>query len=596
MSSKFGGFASTLVYLNLSSSFFGGRVPLEVSRLSKLVSLDLSSEYYQPPVLDKVTFGRLVGSLTKLRHLTLDGIDMSSINTSHALMNLSSSLRSLSLSDCDLRGKFPSEILHLSKLVSLDLSWNFDEPIDKVTFDRLGRNLTELRQLSLSGINMSSITPHALMNLSSSLRSLRLKNCDLRGDIPENIFKRPNLKLLDLGGNQNLNVPKLNHSSNLEVLGLSDMSISTEVLDSVCSLQSLKHLYLIQASFPGGRGFPLSIMNLSSLELLYADGAQFSRGVSVLPVSIGNLVSLQYLSLSNCSLTGSIPTSLGNLSQLSVLELSVNQFGGKIPSSLANLRQLKYLNLGDNQLEGRIPDEDSLRYLNLAHNSLIKVEQLPWTVLDSLDLSCNAIHGHLPIPPHGTTAFLISNNSLSGEIASLICNVTSLQILDLSSNNLIGVLPHCLGNFSNSLSTLNLGMNKLHGIIPPIYAKDCQLSYLNLNGNHFEGPLPRSIRNCRELEVLDVGNNKIKVSKGCSNNEPPPSNLSGGNDGSNSNITFGWKVVVIGYGCGLVFGLIAGYVVFQTGKPKWFVTLVEDQQHGRQKNPKIGNRSGGRRI
>ncbi|OMP14166.1 hypothetical protein COLO4_00232 [Corchorus olitorius] len=87
------------------------------------------------------------------------------------------------------------------------------------------------------------------------------------------------------------------------------------------------------------------------------------------------------------------------------------------------------------------------------------------------------------------------------------------------------------------------------------------------------------------------------VSKSCSNDEPPPSNLPNENDESKSDITFGWKVVAIGYGCGLVFGLAVGYVVFQTGKPKWVVTLVEDHQHRRRKKPKIGNRrAGGRRM
>ncbi|XVF77256.1 hypothetical protein PTKIN_Ptkin14bG0028600 [Pterospermum kingtungense] len=46
MSSKFGEFTS-LVYLNLSNSYFLGQVPSQVSHLSKLVSLDLSGNYLQ---------------------------------------------------------------------------------------------------------------------------------------------------------------------------------------------------------------------------------------------------------------------------------------------------------------------------------------------------------------------------------------------------------------------------------------------------------------------------------------------------------------------------------------------------------------------
>ncbi|XP_017980249.1 PREDICTED: receptor like protein 30-like [Theobroma cacao] len=65
MSSKFGGFAS-LMYLNLSDSNFAGQVPSQVSHLSKLVSLDLSQNYYQP--LDRHTLEGLVENLTEFPH------------------------------------------------------------------------------------------------------------------------------------------------------------------------------------------------------------------------------------------------------------------------------------------------------------------------------------------------------------------------------------------------------------------------------------------------------------------------------------------------------------------------------------------------
>ncbi|XVF18864.1 hypothetical protein REPUB_Repub11eG0059900 [Reevesia pubescens] len=52
-------------------------------------------------------------------------------------------------------------------------------------------------------------------------------------------------------------------------------------------------------------------------------------------------------------------------------------------------------------------------------------------------------------------------------------------------------------------------MNNFHGIIPATFAKGCGLENLNLNSNHLEGPLTRSISNCKDLKVLDLGNNKI---------------------------------------------------------------------------------------
>ncbi|XLU55010.1 hypothetical protein S245_049658, partial [Arachis hypogaea] len=63
----------------------------------------------------------------------------------------------------------------------------------------------------------------------------------------------------------------------------------------------------------------------------------------------------------------------------------------------------------------------------------------------------------------------VSNNLLLGEISPSICNLQSLVNLDLSSNNLVGMIPSCLGSFSQSLQLLNVSGNKLTGNIPQIY-------------------------------------------------------------------------------------------------------------------------------
>ncbi|OMO57868.1 hypothetical protein COLO4_35037 [Corchorus olitorius] len=200
-----------------------------------------------------------------------------------------------------------------------------------------------------------------------------------------------------------------------------------------------------------------------------------------------------------------------------------------------------------------------------------------FTMLTTIDLSNNKFQGEIPVvigKLNSLKGLNLSHNNLSGCIPSSIGDLVSLEWLDLSSNKLVGKIPQSLVDLTY-LQVLNLSKNQLHGQIP-------QGKQFNTFGNDsYEG---------------NMGLYGFPVSKGCSsNNEPPPSNLPRGNDGSNSNITFGWKEVAIGYGCGLVFGLAAGYVVFQTGKPKWFVTLVEDMHHKRRKRPNIGNRSGGRR-
>ncbi|XP_057956602.1 receptor-like protein 33 [Malania oleifera] len=150
---------------------------------------------------------------------------------------------------------------------------------------------------------------------------------------------------------------------------------------------------------------------------------------------------------------------------------------------------------------------NSSLFLNLSHTHVN--EELPWEKLWYLDIQNNMIQGSLPIPPSSMEVFLISNNQLTGEIPSLICNANLLVVLKLFNNSLGGMIPSCVGNFSHSLSVLDLHMNQFNGTIPDTFANGSTLRNIGLNNNQLEGKVPRSLVNCMELEVLDLGNNKI---------------------------------------------------------------------------------------
>jgi hypothetical protein len=119
ISSGFGQFPR-LRYLNLSNSYFFGQVPIDLSHLSQLASLDLSNDYVS---LKTSVVKRLFQNLTKLRELHLESVYMSSVSLS-SFMNFSSSLTSLTLEFCELCGRLPDTIFHLLNVLKLSLRGN----------------------------------------------------------------------------------------------------------------------------------------------------------------------------------------------------------------------------------------------------------------------------------------------------------------------------------------------------------------------------------------------------------------------------------------------------------------------------------------
>ncbi|CAN4101994.1 unnamed protein product [Withania somnifera] len=134
------------------------------------------------------------------------------------------------------------------------------------------------------------------------------------------------------------------------------------------------------------------------------------------------------------------------------------------------------------------------------------------TSLQVLSMTTNNLEGRVPsyLGNIGSLEVLmVSHNNLSGEIPSSISNLTSLQILDLGRNNLKGAIPQRLGNMSG-LQVLDMHSNKLSGTLPTTSSIGCSLRSLNLHGNELAGEIPRSLANCKELQVLDLGDNHLQ--------------------------------------------------------------------------------------
>ncbi|XP_045828103.1 receptor-like protein 7 [Trifolium pratense] len=481
-------------------------------------------------------------------------------------------LTHLNVSYCFLSGNIPSTISHLSKLISLDLSnglWG-ELKLNPFTWKKLIHNATNLRELYLDTVNMSSIKESSLSmlkNLSSSLVSLSLRSTELQGNLSSDVLSLPNLQKLDLSYNYDLigQLPKSNWSMALRYLGLSSIPFSGEILYSIGQLKSLTHLFLQECNFDGT--IPLSLWNLTQLTHLDLSRNDLNGEIppslfyqlphlsfldlfgnklnGEIPNVYGNLMKLEYLELSTNNLTGQVPSSFFHLSQLSHLGLSFNNLVGPIPNEITKLSKLSYLDLGFNMLNGTIPhwcyNLPSLLELYLDNNHLIGfIGEFTTYSLQYLYLSNNNLHGHFPnsifdfqnltdlafsstnvsgvVDFHQFSKFkklnflnLSHNSLLSINIDSKVESISSpnLQSLDLSNNNIHGKIPkwfHKLLNSSEYIYYIDLSFNKLQGDLP---VPPYLIYYFLLSNNNFTGDISSSFCNASSLEVLNLAHNKL---------------------------------------------------------------------------------------
>ncbi|XP_059654528.1 receptor-like protein 6 [Cornus florida] len=488
----------------------------------RVIGLDLSSSFLFCFINTNNTLFRLV----HLRRLNLADNDFNESQIPSAV-GLFSRLTYLNLSYSVFAGQIPSEISNLTKLTSLDLLRNSVE-LRKPGLTSLVKNVTNLKELYLNEVNIFSTILHNLANF-SSLTSLLLEDCQLQGEFPAGIFKLPNLQFLSVKYNPDLIIylPEFHTKSPLKKLRLGITNFSGEMTNSIGNLYLLNELDISGCIFSGS--MLSSIGNLP--QLLYLSLAR-SNFFGELPNSIGQLKSLNRLEMAGCNFSGPIPSWFGN--QLTLLpssftnvtlpkfkSLNLNSCNlTEFPNFLKTQDQLVYLNLSNNRIQGPLPtwiwnmSTQTLDTLDLSHNFITGFHQppplvLPWDALYRLDFSSNMLQGSLLVPPSSISFYIVANNKLTGEIPLLICNASSLRVLDLSYNNLSGIIPRCLGSFADSLELLNLRNNKLHGPIPQTYNNGTGLRMINLIQNQLQGPVPNSLVNCPLLESLDLGNNKI---------------------------------------------------------------------------------------
>lgn len=521
------------------------------------------------------------------------------------------SLVFLSLNNNNLRGPFPLSISKLVSLRYLGVSFNnLSGNVESKIFSKL-KNLEYLEMSNNPLLSLSSFT--FATNILPKIYSLQLSSSNIT-EIPHFLRTAEYIGFLDLSKNQiKGNIPSWVMEvgkDSLYYLSISRNNLTGHIPSLICNLSSLRYLdfsynHLNNMIPPclGKFSDNLIELNLQSNNLNGTAPTTFAKGCH-----------LRSLKLNGNQLEGALPQSLVHCRNLEVLDFGNNKINGTFPYWLETLLELRVLILRSNNFHGAIGNSKTkflfpnLRIIDLSHNKFHALLPTNFFMYLKAMMNANAKKGELKYMGDSYyqdfvtvvmkghfidlvkiqslfTTIDFSNNNFKGEIPKIIGELRSLKGLNFSYNNLTSCMPQSLGNLTN-FEWLDLSLNKLTGEIPIQLVDLTMLAFLNLSKNYLFGHIPQGKQFNTFTNDSYYGNLGLcgfPMTKACGNDEgqqPSPSSTIQEDDFEFEN-GFHWKVVLFGYGCGFMFGLGLGYLVFSSGKPKWPVNIVNGGRHNK---------------
>ena len=529
--------SSRLEEIDLGSTGFTGELPISMGNFGSLIGLDIWGCNFSGSIPSSI------GNLTNLIYL--------------------------GLSNNTLVGNIPSSIGNLIQLAFLDL--NDNQLSGPISFGHT--NLTQLVVLSLGGNHLTGPIPFGLMNL-TKLKVLGLWGNKFEGQFPISIFKQNNLNVLDISANK----------------------LSGTLF--ICNMTSL-HILDVSNNYFSGSFLPC-LHNFLELRMISLRGNKFQ---GLLPRSLANSTMLEAIDVSNNQFNDTFPSWLGNLPNLKLLLLRSNKFYGQIlesPETNYQFPNLRIIDLSYNSFVGRLPlksfrNWNTLKLDNEFHLTYIQAEisssDGTYHMYYDYDLAMQLANKGLDIAYDKVQEFFraidMSSNRFVGEIPSYIGDLKRLRMLNLSNNILTGHIPPSIENLT-MLESLDLSQNRLLGEIPSQLTQLTFLEWFNVSYNQLTGSIPHgkqfdTFENKSFMGNLGLCGNPL--SKKCwvsDSSLPLPSTSKQIQDSAVSPFEFGWKIVLVGYGFGLIVGVIIGNIV-ATRKRDWLMKTFGMRQRVQKK-------------
>ncbi|KAF7849362.1 hypothetical protein BT93_L0876 [Corymbia citriodora subsp. variegata] len=549
-----------LVVLDLARNKFHGQIPASIYQLPNLQVLRLFENNFSGTVeLD---------NFLKLRQLRVLQISSNRLSCHMSSANvILSQLEILGLASCNL-SEFPAFLQNQKHMNWLDLSYN--NISGEVPFWFWNGSFNDMEYLNLSHNLLTGLDRYYPLNLlkmytidlsHNMLKGLPpvappliwdyiVSNNGLTGALPPWICNLSSAITLDLSSNNLIGVLPVclgNISESLMILNLKGNNFHGSIPEVLV------------------RGTQLMMIDLSD-----------NRLQGKLPRSLANCKMLEFINFANNFIVDTFPSWLGSLPELHVLILRSNRFQGVIerPKSSFTFLKLQILDLSNNAFVGKLPIEffESWNAMKSEKGNFTYMQRnlrpalsSKFTYFGYYDFSMTVIYKGLewyyPKISEVFTVVDLSSNLFEGEIPDVIGDLKGLQGLNLSNNFLAGHIPPSLGNLI-ALESLDLSWNKLSGQIPQKLTELGFLSFLNVSYNNLTGSVPRgqqfdtfsndsfegNLGLCGEF-IYQKCRDSGDTSRQPSTNQEEDLELP---------IELNWKIVLLGYGSGLVIGVVIG--------------------------------------